>query len=603
MASKVEEFTLKLNEQISGGVATATTSLGMLDAAIAREQASLTGLEAKLSSAGAKLSAMQEFGSGASEAGIRKQAEAVAALGAAAAKARGNLDQLGSVRGLAEQADAMQKATEKAKELAKAEQQATSAAKGAAAQTGEVAGALGQLPGPAGAAGQKIGQMSQAFQKLAALGPVGIIGALTVVVVAAAAAFALAVVATAQWAVGLADAARTQKLLADGIAGSVAGGAALSATVSKLASTVPIASDELLRMAGELAKTGLKGDDLSKALEEAAIKAAKLKFGPDFAKEMLSLPRQADRLKANFANLFGGMKIEGLLAGLAKLVALFDANTASGKAIKFLFETLFQPIIDAATSAIPTIEAVFLTLVVWALKAYVAVKQFSSTPMGEALISGLKIIAIVIGVVVVAVALVGVAFIAVFAAIGAAVLTAVAVISFVVDSVVSGFGILVTAIGGVFDWLGGLSLADIGTNMIGSLAEGIASSAAAVVSAITGVVGGAISSAKALLGINSPSKVFAAIGASTGEGMTGGVEDGAPEVAAATAGMARGAAQAGASASADGAPGGGSKGGGNTYNFPNCVFGGDLTEDKLRGWMVKLFGEGQLDAAPALGTS
>jgi hypothetical protein len=65
----------------------------------------------------------------------------------------------------------------------------------------------------------------------------------------------------------------------------------------------------------------------------------------------------------------------------------------------------------------------------------------------------------------------------------------------------------------------------LGSQLITGLAEGIAAGAGAVISAITGAVGGAISAAKSMLGIASPSKVFAGIGDNTAEGFAGGVED------------------------------------------------------------------------------
>lgn len=62
-------------------------------------------------------------------------------------------------------------------------------------------------------------------------------------------------------------------------------------------------------------------------------------------------------------------------------------------------------------------------------------------------------------------------------------------------------------------------MVSVGTQMIQGLINGIKSMAGAVVSAAKGVVDGAISGAKNLLGIHSPSRVFMKIGAYTGEGM------------------------------------------------------------------------------------
>lgn len=59
--------------------------------------------------------------------------------------------------------------------------------------------------------------------------------------------------------------------------------------------------------------------------------------------------------------------------------------------------------------------------------------------------------------------------------------------------------------------------------MMQGLINGIRGAAGAVWNAIKGVVGGAVDKVKAFLHINSPSKVFVAIGASTGEGLVKGI--------------------------------------------------------------------------------
>lgn len=66
-------------------------------------------------------------------------------------------------------------------------------------------------------------------------------------------------------------------------------------------------------------------------------------------------------------------------------------------------------------------------------------------------------------------------------------------------------------------------LLTIGGQVVAGLANGIRNNAQAVLGAIGGVVTGAISWAKSLLGIHSPSKVFADIGKFVGEGLVKGV--------------------------------------------------------------------------------
>lgn len=66
----------------------------------------------------------------------------------------------------------------------------------------------------------------------------------------------------------------------------------------------------------------------------------------------------------------------------------------------------------------------------------------------------------------------------------------------------------------------------IGTQIVQGLANGIKAAASRVITAITGVVTGAINAAKSLLGIASPSKVFAQFGEWTAEGYSIGIESG-----------------------------------------------------------------------------
>lgn len=86
----------------------------------------------------------------------------------------------------------------------------------------------------------------------------------------------------------------------------------------------------------------------------------------------------------------------------------------------------------------------------------------------------------------------------------------------VVGNVVGFFRDLPGKIGGALSGIGG-RLADIGRNMITSLANAL--SPTAIINKLRGVIGDAIGFAKRLLGIASPSRVFADIGRQTGAGL------------------------------------------------------------------------------------
>lgn len=430
-------------------------------------------------------------------------------------------------------------ADEAVKKLKGAEDQAAAAA--GSGKVNEMGEAFGKLGGPLGSVGQKIFGAAEGFKKMgASLGSAGPYVAIAVALVAVAAGVAAvsaaAVVGVAKitaWAVGLADAARTQRLLADGVAGSVAIGEELNATLNLLANrAVPMSRDELLGMAADLKKAGFEGRALSTELEKAAIKAATAKFGTDFTKQLNSLPVLAERLKANIAGVFGGLRIEKLLAGLSKLVALFDSTSDTGKAIKVLFESLFQPLVDGIVGFIPKLVSGFIQFEIMVMKAMIAVKPLGSTIATVAKYAGM--LALVVG----GALAVGItAWIAGFTLLAAgcavvigAVVGLVAGI-FYAGQVFADFGASIfSSIGAAFEWLSSLSLAEIGAMLIDGLVNGITSGAQAVIGAITGVANGAINAAKSALGIASPSKVFAEIGGFTAEGMSEGVDEGGADV-------------------------------------------------------------------------
>ena len=440
-------------------------------------------------------------------------------------------------------------------DAAKAEKKAADAAAGSG-KVNEMSEALGKLGGPLGHLGQKVLGAVDGMKKLGgSMGSaVGMAAAATVAVAALVVGIIAGTAAIVSWAVGLADAARTSSLLSAGIAGTVEGGKALDATISKLANKVPIAADELQKMAADLAKGGKKGQELTDALEEAAVKAAKLKYGPEYAKQLLSLDNQAAKLKRSLQGTFGGLNIEGALGGLDLIGSLLDSNTESGKALKLLFEAVFQPIVDGVAAAAPSIEAFALWVEINMLKAYIAIKQneiywraLEATLWTVAIVVGVlaAAVAVLVALFAISVAVLAAPFVALVMAViyaydliaaidwSAAVDDIVAAFDWVVDGVVGAWNTVVGAIQSAIDWLSGLDLGQIGSDLISGLVNGILGSAGAIIDAITGAVGGAIDAATSLLKINSPSKVFEAIGASTGEGFVGGVDDGAPDAAAA----------------------------------------------------------------------
>lgn len=444
----------------------------------------------------------------------------------------------------------------------------------------KIGGPLADVLGSVAKMGEGFGKLSGKMGGSNALMFAGATAGLALVaaVVAAGVALAEATIKIGAWAVGLADANRSAGLLAQGIARSVAGGNQLDDKITSLTKTLPLTREELTSTAQKLADAGLRGQALTNALQTSATAAAKLKFGPEFSEQMLSLDEQTKVFHENIAGLFGGLKIEGLLQALQKLVGLFDETSASGRAIKVVFESIFQPLVDGVTAAEPKIERFFLQLEILAMKAMIAIKPYGSTilKVGEAF----GIVAALIGGVVVgaiALALAPLAWL-------------VAQLTAVVYGLMTMKDRFLSVFHEIGDFISNFSLADMAKNMIDGLVHGIENGGAAILSAMTGAVKGAVDGVKKYLGIASPSKLLEAeVGVNMGAGVEKGVDKSADGVQSALQDMVAPPATSGAGAAAPSAPTAKSGGSvsGNTFIL-NGVQGADDAVARIGALLTQL---------------
>ena len=384
--------------------------------------------------------------------------------------------------------------------------------------------ALNRIGGPLAEVSGRVTEVAGAFQKLGkVLGAVGpyvaivvLIAAIVAGIVALAAAAVVAVAHLIEFAVALADVNRTNVLLAEGMLRSSKGGAELSKEIDSLTAKLPLTRDEIAGTAQQLAYAGLRGKALNDWLQRSAEWAARIKFGPNFREQMLSLSEQSKVLQLNLRNTFGGLKIDPLLEALQKFGSLLSDSTESGKAIKSVFESLVQPLVDALVAAEPKIERFFLHLEILALKALIAIKPWGSTI--ATILESIGIAALI---------LTGVLALAV-----AAIIYVLSVPMLLLAEAV----FLIGKLFALAKFLAGVAVdlvnafVDIGISLIDGLVDGIKRAGSKVWDALKAVVGGAVHKVRDLLIINSPSKVFAEIGMSTGEGMAQGVEASSPMV-------------------------------------------------------------------------
>lgn len=333
------------------------------------------------------------------------------------------------------------------------------------------------------------------------------------------------------------DAARTQQALYAGITQSTKAAGELSGSIDRVAAGVPLSRDEVGKLGEDLARSGLRGKELDKALEGASVQAARLKFGPEWQSQMLSLPKQLDKLQSNFRGLFANIKIDKALVAFSRLVELFDSTTASGRALQAIAERFFGAVIGKSDDLAVAIEAM-------ALKAEIAVMTFllqwrdgsgeyvdrvnTMIEVGKVLWAGLVLVVQILT-----------ALAATFVFLGAAAVGGLTLIATTVATVFTFVSGAITAIigfiAGIFT--GDFTLFDAGVDMIQGFIDGIVGTGAKVLEAVTGVASDAVNAAKSILGIASPSKVFADIGANTAAGMAVGVESGTSGVQSAVEGI------------------------------------------------------------------
>lgn len=459
---------------------------------------------------------------------------------------------------------------------------------GNAERLGKLQGALGAVGGPLGSLGSGLVSPIKGFAELSstmgsarAAALLGVVGfaAVAAAVVAVTVAVIAGTLAVAAWAVGLADGARNAALAREALEAARPELVALRGEFAALKDATGLGDAALAGLEKTLREAKVAAEDMPDALRAAAlaeralgtggsaafvdeIKAGKravgalaaetqAKFGGIVAKQMMGLDAQSARLKSNIGGVFGGLDIDPVLEGFSKLVGLFDQNTAAGETMKFLFESVFQPLIDSADEAATVIEAFALGFLIGLTKVYIAVKPaikavseffgFEDSSLTDTLDMAKKAGELIVPVFLVFVGIVGTLAAVVGVAVVAVVAIQAAIYGMIAAVIYAGVQIVQGVIGGwnaVTEFLGGLNLTQMGTDLIMGLVNGITGAAGFVKDAVAGAVNGAIASAKSALGIHSPSTLMAdEIGAPMGEGVAMGAEEAAPEVQSALTAM------------------------------------------------------------------
>gem|GEM_PF-6459633 len=269
---------------------------------------------------------------------------------------------------------------------------------------------------------------------------------------------------------------------------------------------------------------------------------------------MMRLNLISQRLHLSFVQLFRGLKLDGFLTSIQKFAALFEQSNASGRALKVLIETIFQPLFDAAAKLEPYIGEAFKGLIHGALLVVIAVLTLRNAifkAMSPELRAEIKGVVDKIFTLENAFKLGGVAASVLAVAVGVA---AIAMAGMIIDATIlaAPFVAVGVAIYFVIDAWNDLmkqwdddswdtlvdGASDAASDMIDGIVDGIKNGAKWVYDAIKDLATGAVDKFKSTLGIHSPSTVFALQGMYTAAGYVEGVEDGTPAVHSALASMA-----------------------------------------------------------------
>ncbi len=359
-----------------------------------------------------------------------------------------------------------------------------------------------------------------------------------------------------KYGIASANAARSERLHLQGLTtirnwyGLAAGRAEdLQDSINKVSASSALGRDQIAGYAEQLYKMGLRGKNLDDALEGTAIKASvqgeqwaslfmgmaaganmtggsvrkladdvRARLGGIAKAQALDLNVQIQKLHESWAQLFSGVNIEPLLKGLNEVTQLFSQNTATGKALKVLIETLFQPLIGQLGGlgsiakntfrymvlGVQTVVLAVMGLLVWFKRTF----GFLPTILGliKGPFAGLLTNVRAIG--------------PAFGMIADKIASAVAGIKDLIDAA--------EKLGKSFGF--GDAAKDAGAATAGSFGKGVSDMISSAVAPVKDLGAKAIAALKNALDMHSPSKPMVAAGAMTSRSFAIGVDRGAPEV-------------------------------------------------------------------------
>ena len=273
-----------------------------------------------------------------------------------------------------------------------------------------------------------------------------------------------------------------------------------------------------------------KGTVNATAFQNALEAAVTAKGADALAAQANSLSSQMALFKENIMHLFEGVDTGPFLAGLKSVLQLFSQDTASGRAMKMMITGAFDAIFKVASYVWPWIKTAIELVVIAALKMYIAFKPVIAAfkqlvTDGGPSIDFLKFFKMELG-----------GFVMMAQRVANAIMFVIKAVVFLENTF--------------------KHAKDAAKELITGLVNGITGGAGLVWDAIKNLGTGAMNALKGVLGIHSPSTVFAGFGHNIGLGLAQGIDGSAPHVAGAATRLGGAAAIKPASIAGGGAAGG-----------------------------------------------
>lgn len=372
-------------------------------------------------------------------------------------------------------------------------------------------------------------------------------------------------VAVARFGLAHADARRNEMLHLEALTrvrtymGFAAGSASeLQAALDRVSVNSALGRGELSGYAEQLYRMGLRGDNLSQALEGTAIAASTVgdayarrfagmaasaahaggsvrrladdirgRLGGIAARQAIGLDAQMTRLREGIGSIFDSIDIEPLLRGLNEVTSLFARGRVVSEAWGRVLGVVFRPFIggaEGAGSAVRSLLTRFTTMVVRAATSVLWI------------VAGLRRVDEQLGVTRALGTLV-------FGELGIVATTAAVALS-AIGGVVTRNVILGVAAAAalVVAWQRARSAftgwTETGARLVDGLVTGIRSGYERVTSAVRGLASAASSALTEALEIRSPSRVFAGFGREIPRGLAAGVDEGTGEATGAVGRLA-----------------------------------------------------------------